>query len=691
MCVEVEKGCFKRGNGPAFGLLLVLSVVFVGCSSEKVTDSPNVDEQQKNQELINKAVENKEEENKGEEEENKGEEEENKEVAKPSMVHGVVVDGSGKSLGDVRVTSGAWSTTTNHMGQFTIEDASIVNNRSVVKFEKSGYFTLTRSGVKQEETYMRVVLQVKGNGNTSLQRTFDARNSTSLVIKPSGAPNAMQVNLRASALARADGSDYTGMVTADMLYLEPNNKNFSELMPGGDLAAIDSSGNETMLISYGMIDVNFSDENGRPLQLKDGSPAELTFPVPAGMENNPPATIPLWSFNEEQGIWLEEGVAQRVRQADGTYIYRGEAKHFSWWNLDVAAPPAIFTGRVLNCNGNPAQGVKVSGHAIATELSTGRTQETMTAAQTIQSASTYTNNKGEYRISIPVWLNYVGADLSYTADISVTTSSGKITQQGNQISILRLRDGYGTEHIRVYAGDVPDFQMPCNTTEASGGVSGAFFNVGRGSVGYAIYDRGGYFGVRNLSDPDPSNWSGMPIVTFDNNGDRIRVDFIDRLHQTDNVKSIHYTIIKDGRSCFCYGLSCGLSWWNAWLDRSDDINCHKTAVDYMERAKSSGYVIYETTCPISVTECTITPRQEIAGRSCDLYEFGGITKRINHAFWNGFVMFHAETGSTKLLVDLVTLDVPPEAFSRSNPPLNPCTWLPSYAACPLVRQVVPLL
>ncbi|MCL2626044.1 MAG: hypothetical protein FWD46_04390 [Cystobacterineae bacterium] len=664
MHIQVKRSCSERRHGPTFGLLLALAMTSVGCPSEKTVGIQNVDEQEENIKIKNKEGENKEIGNK--EEENK--EEENKEVEVASMVQGMVLDSSGKVLKDVRVTSGTVSVTTDDAGKFMIEEAAVVNGRSVIKFEKSGYFTLTRSGVKQEESYIRVMLHPKGAGNISLKRTFDARNPTNLSIRPSGATNAMQVNLRALALARADGSDYTGMVTADMVYLDPNNGNFAELMPGGDLAAIDSSGNEGMLISYGMIDVNFSDDEGNPLQLKNGSPAEMIFPLPADMENDPPTSIPLWHFDEEQGIWLEEGSAQRVAGANGTYVYQGEAKHFSWWNLDIYAGTATVTGKVVDCNGEPVISTKVSGHAIATEARTGKTQETMTAAQIIQSASVYTNKDGNYTLRIPIWHNYVGADLFYTAKISVMTLSGTVTLPE-----------IGVKEAESFVN--PDIQVPCST-ETSGGDEGAFFDTDKGSVAYSIYT--GY-----------SYYRPTTIVTFDNNGDRIRLDFPWRYPDADGLTIIHNTIIKDGNRCFEFYYR---SW--GWEDRSLDIDCHNTALAYMEMAKASAYGVFETSCAVEPI-CSMTSHIQIAGKSCPFYtlEIGptGIsigdigTRRQNHAFWNGLRMLHAYDNDVLLRAESATLDVPPAAFNRSNPPLSPCNWLPSYIRCPLKwREQVPL-
>jgi hypothetical protein len=283
---------------------------------------------------------------------------------------GRVKDTSGNPIGGVRVTTGTLNTTTGNDGTFNFTQAEVVNSRAVIKFEKSGYFMLTRSREKENEMFIEAVLYPKGNSKISLQTSFDASSAKELEV------SGMKVALSASSVVRADGSAYSGTVNADMLYLDPNNGNFATMMPGGDLAAIRSDNSNVMLISWGMTNVNLTDKDGNPLQLKSGSPAALTFPIPEGMENNPPTTIPLWHFDEDKGIWVESGVAT----LDGD-VYKGTATHFSWVNLDEPAKRVTIKGKVVDCANKPVSYVQVK------------------AGQT----AGITNSKGEYSVIVPEW------------------------------------------------------------------------------------------------------------------------------------------------------------------------------------------------------------------------------------------------------------------------------------------------
>lgn len=262
---------------------------------------------------------------------------------KDAEVEGSVTDTEGNPLAGVNISSGETQAVTNDMGLFTFERIASANGRFRFTFEKNGYFTVTRSGVFQDKLSLQVVMQSKSGGATNAtSATFTSTEESTLTA------DGMEVAIPASSLVTADGKDYSGTVKADMLYLSPDNENFTTMMPGGDMAAVRMDESDATLISYGMVEVSLSDASGNSLQLKDGSKSEMTFPIPESMKNNPPPTIPLWYFNEEAGVWVEEGTA--TLQGD---VYVGSVSHFSWHNLDVPEDRVTIKGRVTDCKNRP--------------------------------------------------------------------------------------------------------------------------------------------------------------------------------------------------------------------------------------------------------------------------------------------------------------------------------------------------
>lgn len=267
------------------------------------------------------------------------------------QLSGFVKDVDGTPLGGVTVTTGSTSISTNTLGFFDLSQVNMVDSRSVVRFSKDGYFDIVRSMDRTDGgDSWQVVMCKKGNNDFTSVKTYDA--STAQTLQAGG----MKIEMPEDGY-RVDGTGtaYTGKVKTDMLYLDPNNDVFAEMMPGGDLAAVRSDGSNAQLVSYGMVDIHMQGEDGEKLQLKEGSKAKLTFPIPVGMNNDLPSAIPLWSFNEQTGLWEEEGVA--TLQGN---VYVGEVSHFSWANLDYPQKQGTLVVNVKDEEGNPLPNVHVS-------------------------------------------------------------------------------------------------------------------------------------------------------------------------------------------------------------------------------------------------------------------------------------------------------------------------------------------
>ena len=270
---------------------------------------------------------------------------------------GIVRDASGTPIEGVSIVSGSSAATTNTDGFFEfdqIQVVSVLNDRSVVRFSKAGYFDVVRSMDADDDAAdgasWEVVMCKKENNDFTGIKTYSSSSDQTLQA------GEMKIDMPQDGYkVDGTGAGYAGKVKSEMVYLDPNNERFSEMMPGGDLAAVRSDNSSAQLVSYGMTDLNMYAENGDKLQLKDGCKAKLTFPIPAGMDKNPPASIPLWSFNEKTGLWEEEGSAQLQGN-----VYVGEVTHFSWVNLDDPEKQGTVYGYVKDDTGKVLPGVRLN-------------------------------------------------------------------------------------------------------------------------------------------------------------------------------------------------------------------------------------------------------------------------------------------------------------------------------------------
>jgi hypothetical protein len=138
-----------------------------------------------------------------------------------------------------------------------------------------------------------------------------------------------------------------------MSYLDPGNTDLGERMPG-DLLALDASNDEMLLETFGMLAVELTGDAGEELNVASGEEVEIRIPLSGIYLADAPSTIPLWYFDETNGIWKEEGQATLVGSE-----YIGTVSHFSFWNCDNPNPSTTIEG-TLECDGNPTVGVTVT-------------------------------------------------------------------------------------------------------------------------------------------------------------------------------------------------------------------------------------------------------------------------------------------------------------------------------------------
>jgi len=262
---------------------------------------------------------------------------------------GRVLHTDGEPISGVTVTAGTVNVTTDVLGGFSFRTAKFVDDRAIVKFKKEGYFTVTRSGLMEKDIFLEAVMFGKGESTITKKISFNASDPATIEV-----PTGLIVHLPASSMMSANGFAYSGNVTADTLYLDPDDENFASMMPGGDLAAVRDDGSNTMLISWGMINLSLTDYAGNPLLIKNGSSAELTFPIPTGMKDNPPAIILLWHFDDTRCVWVESGVVTLLGD-----VYVGQVEHSSWINLGVPTERVTIRGRVVDVKGRPVPHTRV--------------------------------------------------------------------------------------------------------------------------------------------------------------------------------------------------------------------------------------------------------------------------------------------------------------------------------------------
>ena len=251
---------------------------------------------------------------------------------------GVLTDETGAPVENAVVRAGSESTTTNADGLWRIDGADVAATFGYFTFESPGHLRGSRTVYAQDGSTYELDVQLLSR---SQSYAVSAADGGTVRIGDSDA----EVVFGAGAFARADGTPVaSGEVTVIAHFLDAGEDATYVQMPGdlrGRQTDAASATDLTLLTSYGMVAVEIEDASGDEVELADGQTATLRMPVPLGAEATAPATIPLWYFDEAEGVWVEEGSAV----LEGGF-YVGEVSHFTFWNCDIPTEYVTLCGTV---------------------------------------------------------------------------------------------------------------------------------------------------------------------------------------------------------------------------------------------------------------------------------------------------------------------------------------------------------
>jgi hypothetical protein len=320
---------------------------------------------------------------------------------------GTVVNENNQPLSGVTVSAYGQTKTTGADGFFMFNDITVPQNRLFVKAEKQGYYTATRG-------------EKPGSGSTVLKLTMLQKTVTHTINSVSGGSadlsNGSKVEIQPGSVVTESGSVYSGQVNMSVKYMDPTDVKFSETVAGGDMMARRSDSTDAVLYSYGIMKVELEGTSGEKLNVTGGKPSTITTTIPAELVASAPSTIPLWYFDENTGVWREEGTATKQGNK-----YVGVVNHFTDWNNDYPGYLTRVEGKIIDCQGEPMSGIIVKiGQTIAV-----------------------TNGNGEYSRTVPTGVNF---------EISVEPTQN-FGMSGTPISIPALTQN------QVY--QVPNCQLAC--------------------------------------------------------------------------------------------------------------------------------------------------------------------------------------------------------------------------------------
>jgi hypothetical protein len=263
-----------------------------------------------------------------------------------ASITGVVIDENNTPLPNVAIEvvtqSGKANLTTDQFGNFYLKDATVNALGTYIKATYPGFFHGSRT----------INLLANSTNQVRIQLLSNQANKT-IASATGGLADygTYSIDLPANAVVRADGSAYSGDIQIAARHLDPSKPDFGLQAPGR-LEGLTSAGDITGLISMGQMAVELRGTDGGLLQLAPGKEAKLRIKVPTSSLSMAPATIPMWWFDEDAGIWIEEGTS-----ALQNGWYEGTVKHFTFWNWDFINPSIIIDFKFVDENGQPVNNV----------------------------------------------------------------------------------------------------------------------------------------------------------------------------------------------------------------------------------------------------------------------------------------------------------------------------------------------
>ncbi len=460
-------------------------------------------------------------------------------------IFGIVKDEDGNAVVAASVRLENNNTVTDENGRFVYRDVTMNSKGTLVTVKKDGFFDGSYRFFPSEGSvnYTNITLLTRTNGGSFVS------NDGGTITTSDGA----KIDFPANSVINANGTTYEGTVEVAVRWIDPTDDNLQSIMPGG-LQGVNTEAEEVALGSFGMMAVELESSTGDALNLGNDLQATLTFPIPAELVGNAPDEIPLWSFSEEFGIWVQEGSA--TKQGD-TYV--GAVSHFSFWNCDYPYPLIELTGQVLSANGNPivnawvkltilSNGMCASGWTNGDGVFSGKVPKNEEFEMTIshyQSCEGFTTNIGPFAEDTDI--GAVNVDLNDAVELTgtVVNCDGDIVTNG--FVSVTYGEYYGYEYyvtdgtfsfsfltcgeeetVTIVAGDLDGltYTDPAETytfTEsidvgeiaACGEVIDEFFTIEiDGGDSFTFYDVSGTFG-----GPD-SSWiqaSDFGQTQFENN------------------------------------------------------------------------------------------------------------------------------------------------------------------------------
>ncbi len=266
---------------------------------------------------------------------------------------GNILDHNQQPISGARVTINGLSRITDVDGYYSAALDASADGRYVLEIRKVGKAPLT---VNYTDSSIDAVHILQPATTAVINASTGGRVTT---------PNGTYVDFPANSLVDANGNPATGSVTVTLAHYGP------ATMPG-DMTAVDSTGQETYLVTVGALYVSAEGSNGVSYDLAAGASASAFVSVPSEYGGTMPScqqgscTVSAWQLGSD-GRWYERGTVTTTSSGTQLTLRRPSAtslrnsaipitRGLGFWNADISfSDPACtvvqFQGVDASCFG----------------------------------------------------------------------------------------------------------------------------------------------------------------------------------------------------------------------------------------------------------------------------------------------------------------------------------------------------
>ncbi|MBI4558457.1 MAG: carboxypeptidase regulatory-like domain-containing protein [Candidatus Hydrogenedentes bacterium] len=279
--------------------------------------------------------------------------------------------------------------------------------------------------------------------------TFDATQGGEVA---DGSGNRIQ--FAPSSIVNAQKKSVTGEVQVQITALDVTNEADFAAFPG-EFVGISSAknGEPVQLESFALADFRVT-QNGEPLNLADGTTAEVELALPPGTPLETGQSVPLWYFDETLGLWVESGSGTVATASNGTGLaYFAEVPHLSWWNCDAPiSDKHCLSGYVKDTNGTPIARARVE--AVGLDYY-GESSPARTDASGYFCIDVKRGSQVRLDVYLPGWPVVMASRIVWVPNVTARCSSGGCTIVQDFIVYLSCVSGYVKDHLGNPLADIP--------------------------------------------------------------------------------------------------------------------------------------------------------------------------------------------------------------------------------------------